>query len=1102
MSLSNGTDGKSLPMSFESGANEIHASPGVFIAPLSFAQQRLWFLSQLHPGNCAYNVPFGLRLCGPLHVGALRRALAYLVNRHESLRTTFQEIKGVPHQVIAPEAAVSMEVCDESQMAGADLNELRALEANRPFDLERGPLIRFRLCALAREEHVLLLTLHHTVSDGWSAGVLVRELFQAYEMLAQDRVPELPELPIQYADFANWQHEHFTGKILRDELRFWKTNLQDAPRLLELPIEFARPKELTFAGATETISLDESLVGKIQELCRTERATPFMFYTACFNALLGRYTGQTDIVLGTPTANRDRTELENLVGFVANTVLLRTRFSLEASFQDLFATVRASSLEALAHQQLPFDKLVEELHPARSPSHNPLFQVLIGMYDNPAGRQSAGNLAVEVLDPLVTTSKFDLSLYIVEGNGPITMKLEYNTALFSRDYAQRLLAHLQQIITAAIQNPAIAIRKLPLLSGSEKALILHSWNGTAAPMPETTLHALVEQQCARTPDEPALVFEGRIVSYADLNRLANQLAHSLRERGASPNTFVGVCMERSCEMVVALLGILKAGAAYVPIDPTYPSERLEFMIEDAKVPVLITQSHLRSKLVSFQGAVLCLDVADNHASLPATNPPTVNTPDDLAYCIYTSGSTGRPKGAMNTHRGICNRLLWGQNTYPISSRDKVLQKTPFSFDVSVWEFFWPLITGATLVIARPEGHKDPAYLVDLINRELITTIHFVPSMLQAFLNEPSAKTCRSIRKTICSGEALPMEVQEQFFDLLDAQLLNFYGPTESSVEATYWECQRGSHLGFVPIGKPIANTQIYILNDAMEAVPILVPGEIYIGGVGVARGYHDRPGLTAEKFLPDPFRPGNRLYRTGDLARFLPDGTIQYLGRIDHQVKIRGFRIELEEIESVLRQHPLVREAVVVSKTINSQPHLVGYFVGYSSVTIEIDSLRAFLKTRLPEYMVPGFFVALRQIPLSPNGKADRKALPDPELDRIQSEAGYISPRNETEEILAQIWCEVLRVERAGVHDNFFDLGGHSLLATQLISRIKSNFNAQISLSRFFEVPTIAQLGKEIRHARRDSERPGEFPESPGLLRRIESLSASEIDDLLQKELN
>jgi amino acid adenylation domain-containing protein len=1079
-------------------------NPGVFVAPMSFAQQRLWFLSQLHPNNCAYNVPFGLRLKGTLDLAALHRTLAYLVQRHESLRTTFREIDTVPHQVIAPGAAVSMELETLDVSGDVALAAIRSREAETPFDLEKGPLIRFRLVRLSQAEHVLLITLHHIISDGWSAGVIVREILSAYQQFVADGVAHLPDLPIQYADYASWQHEHFTGDTLCTELNHWKEVLQGAPAILELPTEFPRPRESTYSGDTEELALEPAFAAELHEFCRGERVTSFMFYTAAFKALLARYSGQTDLVLGTPIANRDRVELEDLVGFVANTVLLRTSFSFDQPFSQLLQSVRATAVHALAHQQLPFDKLVEELHPDRNSTHNPLFQVLIGVYDNPSGHQNIAGLDVDVLAPCLKNAKFDLSLYIVEERGTTQLKLEYNTDLFSQSFAQRLLGHLHEICLAGVRTPNTPIGHLPLLGAAEFKRIIRDWNATEAPVPDTTVQALFEAQAARDPHATALVFEGRKVTYEELNRRANKLAHLLRSHGVARDSFVGICMERSFEMVIALLGVLKSGGAYVPIDPTYPAERLQFMIADAGAPVLLTQSHLRAKLVGFEGSIVTLDACAELATFSSENPAPVNSPDDLIYCIYTSGSTGRPKGAMNSHRGVANRLLWGQKKYPITPSDRVLQKTPFSFDVSAWEFFWPLVTGATLVIARPEGHKDPAYLAQLIRDEQITTVHFVPSMLQAFLNEPAASTCTSITRVICSGEALPIEAQHLFFKLFPSpriQLLNFYGPTEASIEVTFWECDRNSTLGFVPIGKPISNTQMYILNDALQPAPALVPGELFIGGIGVARGYHNRPELTAEKFLPDPFRPGHRIYRTGDRARFLPDGSIQYLGRIDFQVKIRGFRIELEEIESVLRQHPLIRDALVIAREIKGQQHLVAYYVPYPSITVEVESLRAQLRTHLPEYMVPTFFVPLREIPLNPNGKVDRRALPDPELSTTRSESAYIAPHNETEQKLAQMWCEVLHIDKAGINDNFFDLGGHSLLATQLVSRIKTNFSAQIPLSRFFEIPTIAQLASEIQRSVNQAAQLKRNSDAATLLDDLDKLSPGEIDALLQKEL-
>ncbi len=1085
MSSLNGTDQNNAP---------------VVIAPLSFAQQRLWFLSKLYPRSCAYNVPFGLRMRGPLDGAALHRTLAYLVHRHEALRTTFREIDTVPHQVIAPGAVVALESIDLTSDNTGTLADFRIAESTEPFDLERGPLIRFKCLRLGANDHVLLITLHHIVSDGWSAGVIVRELIEAYGSFVANEAPELPEVTIQYADFASWQHESVKGDDLRDEMAYWKDALNGAPRLLDLPTEFPRPKENTLAGRAEELSLSENLVRRIRAFCGENRVTPFMFFTACFKALLARYTGQTDIVLGTPVANRDRAELQGVVGFVANTVLLRTQFRADSSFLELLQAVRKSTLDALAHQSLPFDKLVEELQPERASGHNPLFQVLIGVYDNSSGVQCAAGTEFEVLDPLVHTSKFDLSFYIVEGTS-LSWKIEYSTDLFSQSYVRRLLGHLLRLCEGALAEPGTPINQLPLLTAAEEALVLQAWNATERKRDETTLHEFVEQQCERNPDAIALIFEKEKLSYRELDERSNRVAHLLRARGVSRDTLVGVFMKRSFEMVIALLGVLKAGGAFVPIDPNYPAERVRFMLEDADVPVLLTQSSLLSEISGYGGVVVSLDVEAELAGYPSERLPRINSPDDLAYCIYTSGSTGKPKGALNTHRGICNRLVWGQETYPITPADKVLQKTPFSFDVSVWEFFWPLITGATLVIAKPEGHKDPAYLVDLINSEQVTTCHFVPSMLQAFLHDPGASSCRSLNRVICSGEALSIETQAQFFKTLDCELLNFYGPTEASVEVTHWRCQCKSSIPFVPIGMPVANTQIYILNEAMQPAPILVPGELYIGGVGVARGYHNRPELTRERFVPDPFRPGNRLYKTGDQARFLSDGTIQYLGRLDQQVKIRGFRIELEEIESVLRQHPLVREAVVIAREVNSATHLAAYCVGYPSVTIEDEGLRAFLKTRLPDYMGPSFFVALREIPLTPSGKVDRRALPEPDLQSTRQRSPFVAPRTEIEERLAGIWCEVLRLEKAGIHDNFFDIGGHSLLATQLVSRIKTKMDAHIPLGRLFELPTIAELGLEIERARPVYARPTRADEASSMLDEISDLSPAEVDALLQKEL-
>ena len=729
------------------------------------------------------------------------------------------------------------------------------------------------------------------------------------------------------------------------------------------------------------------------------------------------------------------------------------------------------TLAAYEHQVYPFDRLVDELRLRRDASRSPLFDVLVVLQNL---KEAAGvpvvveGLTARPFELENSVSKFDLSFRFWESGGGLHAQIEYNTDLFRRDTIERMLGHLQTLLRAAVTRPEQAIARLPMLTEAEFRR-LAEWNETHVPRPEDeSLHGLFEAQAARTPDAVAVIYEGRRLTYAELNRRANQLAHHLRARGVAPEARVGVLLERSPEMVVALLGVLKAGAAYVPLDPEYPQERLAFMLEDARVSVLLTAAALRRRLPARDEQLLCLD-ADWETIVEGAETedrPGVASGARLAYCIYTSGSTGRPKGALNTHRAICNRLRWMQEAYRLGPDDRVLQKTPFSFDVSVWEFFWPLITGAALVLARPEGHKDSAYLVGLVNDERVTTLHFVPSMLQVFAEAGALKKCRTLRRVICSGEALSYELEQRFFQDSDAELHNLYGPTEAAVDVTFWACERGDARRFVPIGRPIANTQIHLLDPNGEPVPVGVPGELYIGGAGLARGYLGRPGLTAERFVPHLHGSdaGGRLYRTGDLARYHPEGEIEFLGRLDNQVKVRGFRIELGEIEAALREHPAVRESVVVAR--EDEPgaaRLVGYVV-LEEAGPDAAALREYLRGKLPEYMVPSLFVALDALPLTPNGKLDRARLPTPDAPRASDE--YVPPTGEIEGLLVEAWQDVLGLERVGTHDNYFDLGGDSIRAIQIASRLH-RADLEFRVRDLFQFTTVAALAPHVRRLRR-----------------------------------
>ncbi|MCP4662520.1 MAG: amino acid adenylation domain-containing protein, partial [bacterium] len=931
----------------------------------------------------------------------------------------------------------------------------------------RGPVLRAALVRLGtgtpeRTEHLLLLTVHHIAFDGWSAGVFLDGLSTLYracvapEARSLDdvagREPELPELPVQYADFAVWQRQWLRGEVLERQLAYWREQLAGLP-VLDLPTDRPRPAVQSFRGTSEPLRLPAELGRQLRALGREHGTTLFMTLLAAFQALLGRTSGQADLAVGTPIAGRTQAELEGLLGFFVNTLVLRGDLSGDPSvggptYRELLARVRETALGAYAHQDVPFEQLVEALDPERDLSQNPLAQVLFLLQNAPIGAADFGSeLRVGIEDVATGEAKFDLTLSLVEGAERLSGALEYNVDLFDRTTILRLLGSWRSLLAAAVADPQTRLSDLPLTSAAQRQQLVREWNDTRSSRTDpqaATLQQLIEAQVEKTPEAIAVEFAGERLSYRELNRRANQLAHHLRRLGVGgpasrAEVPVGICAERSSELVVGLVGILKAGGAYLPLDPTYPAERLSFMAEASELRVLLTQERLLPSLPELADRVVCLDTGWAEISAQSSeNPSPAAASSNLAYVIYTSGSTGRPKGSMIPHRGIVNRLLWMQEAYGLEPGEGVLQKTPFSFDVSVWEFFWPLLVGARLVVARPGGHQDGAYLAEVVAERAITTMHFVPSMLQAFVEEPRAEDCDGLRRVIASGEALPPALQERFFSCLGAELHNLYGPTEASVDVTFWACQRAGERSSVPIGRPIANTEIYLLDRGGHPAAVGVAGELHIGGVGLARGYLGRPDLTAERFVPDPWSriPGGRLYRTGDLARFRPAGAIEFLGRIDFQIKIRGFRIELGEIEAALGQSPWVRECVVVAREHAPGDHrplparLVAYAVTEGRGSEQ--ELRAHLKQSLPEYMVPAAVVLLDALPLSPNGKVDRKALPAPEP-AVAGPAGTGGgPRDPIEEILAEIFAQLLGLERVGTGDDFFALGGHSLAATQM----------------------------------------------------------------------
>ncbi|HEX3528265.1 MAG TPA: amino acid adenylation domain-containing protein, partial [Thermoanaerobaculia bacterium] len=1036
--------------------------------PLSFAQQRLWFLDQLQPGNPAYNIRLANRLVGKLSPGVLRQTLQEIVRRHESLRTTIQGVGGQPIQAIAPDLEVLLPVVDLRGIPEAKrdalTHELAAEESRRTFDLSQGPLIRATLLQTLGEEHLALITMHHVIGDGWSTGVLVREVAEIYLAFSHGLPSPLPELPIQYADFACWQREWLTGEILEAQLAFWRERLADLP-VLQLPTDHPRPTIQSVRGAAHPLRLDRELTEGLKALGRRQGASLFMTLLAGFSALLSRHTGSRDLAVGCPVANRTRAEVENLIGFFANTLVLRTDLSGDPPFRALLKRASEGVLEASVYQDLPFERLVDALQVERDLSQNPLFQVMLVVQNAPKRVIEIAGLTMSSLLLQTGTAKFDLTLDFTETSAGLYGVLEYNADLFEPATLERMAGHLVTLLQGAAAEPDLLLSELPLLTGAEANQMLVLWNDTGTAYPDGLLHTLIEAQVARSPRAVALEFAGECLSYEALDRQANQLAHALLARGVQADQPVAVLAERSVEMVVALLAILKAGGAYMPLDPDYPRERLAFMLNDARPRVLLTQDRLMELVPEQAAQVFCLTPEGRELAGFPDHPPAVPlSPDNLSYVIYTSGSTGIPKGAMVHHRGIVNRLLWMQAAYGLTEEDCVLQKTPFTFDVSVWEFFWPLLAGARLVVALPGGHRDSSYLARLIAERGVTTLHFVPSMLQVFLDEPRIADCRSLRRVFCSGEALSRELQDRFFFRLDTELHNLYGPTEASVDVSFWVCRPAADRWAVPIGRPIANLRLYIVDSDTRPVPVGVAGELLIGGMGLGRGYLGRPGLTAERFIPAALggTPGERLYRTGDLARFLPDGNVEFLGRIDYQVKIRGLRVELGEVEVALERDPAVRQAVaVVAEFAPGDRRLIAYVVAAEGGSPEAGELRRFVGESLPEYMVPTFIVPLQSLPLLSNGKVDRRALPLPAPARAEVTSSPALP-TPTEEILAGFWEKILGVERVGREDDFFRLGGHSLLATQVISRIRDTFEVELPLRAIFEKPTIAALATEV----------------------------------------
>ena len=1007
-------------------------------APASLGQQRFWLLERLNPGASGNVIQSAVRLHGALDRSRLERALRALVERHASLRMRLIERDGqVWQDAVEPPDPLLL----EGAVGDAAARQADSLAVS---DLGRGPLWRVRLAAVGPEVHELAYTFHHAIFDGWSEWVLVTELGALYAGRAG------PAPTLGYGDYAAWQRRHLAGELAA-QVAAVADEVRDVPAL-ELPFDRARPPVQTYRGALALRDVAATTAEPLRALGRREGATLFMTLLAAWEVWLWRHTGQTDFAVGSPVAGRTHPELETLIGLFVNTLVLRSDVAPTLTFAELVRRVRARTLRAYDRQEAPFEQVVEAANPERTMSRSPLFQVMFSVQNMPRATFAAEGLRVEPVAVEVTQAKFDLTLFVVERDGGgLGLSLEYNTDLFDAETAELFLARYEALLAAISAAPKSRVDALGWLARADQAELAraNATDRTYPPAPWVAAHADGQAGAA-----PAVVFAGTTVSYADFVSRADALAGALQAAGVGPEVLVGVYLERSVELVIALHAVMRAGGAYVPLDPGYPYDRLTHMLADAAAPVVITTSALAAKLPPTMATLVRVDLPI--ASTPLKVPEL--QAESAAYMIYTSGSTGRPKGAVNTHAGILNRLQWMQEALPLTPADRVLQKTPFSFDVSVWEFFWPFMAGATLVVAEPEAHKDPARLVALIVREGITTLHFVPSMLRVFLETPGVERCTSIRQVVCSGEELPRELVKRCLEkLAGAAVHNLYGPTEAAVDVTWQICRREDE-GPVPIGRPIANLEVHVLDDGLQSLPPGVAGELHLGGIGLGRGYHARPELTAERWVPHPQKSGERLYRTGDLARWNRRGEIEYLGRTDFQVKLRGFRIELGEIEAALREHPTVRDAAVALRRDRGDARLVGYVV--RRIEVSEATLRAALQTRLPDHMVPSAWMFLEALPLTPSGKTDRKALPEPAAPAAP--AGGEPPEGPVETLVAGLFAELTGAAAPGRSDNFFVLGGHSLLATQLVSRLREQLQVEVPLMHFFEDPTPAGCARAL----------------------------------------
>ncbi|MBD2607328.1 amino acid adenylation domain-containing protein [Scytonema hofmannii FACHB-248] len=1046
--------------------------------PLSFSQQRLWFIDHLYHGSSFYNIPIAFHIQGNLNIAALQQSLNEILKRHEIWRTNFTLVNGELVQEITPQLNWNLSIINLENLSGQDwefeVKQLVAESAKKAFNLASCLLVRATLLPLSGEEHVLLVTMHHIITDGWSCNVFLRELSTLYAAFSTNQPSALPELPIQYADFAVWQRDRIQGKFLATQLNYWKQQLSGELPVLQLPTDRPRPNVTTFTGAKQYFTFSTVLTNALRQLSQQADTTLFMSLLAAFNILLYRYTDQKDILIGSPIANRNRAELEGMLGLFVNTLVLRNNLNGNPSFRELLHRVREVTLDAYAHQDLPFEMLVEELHPERDLSRNPLYEVMFVLQNSPVSVQEVSGLTLRTLEFDSGTAQLDIFLSLSESQEGLTGYLEYNTDIFDSTTITQFINNFQTLLENIVTNPEQHLNELSLLTTSEREQLLFKFNQTLADYPQdVSLHQLFEQQVELTPDSLALISESEELTYCQLNHRVNQLAHYLQKQGITKETLVAICLERDLDMVVGILAILKAGGAYIPLDPSYPVERLNFMLSDSQALLLITQQEILEKLLLSSAKTVCLDIhKDEIAQESSENPINISSSDNLAYIIYTSGSTGTPKGVLGTHRGTVNGLHWLWKTYPFKQGEVCCQKTAVSFVDSVWEIFAPLLQGIPTVIISNATVIDPQLFIETLANHKVTRIIVVPSLLRLLFDNYShlAKKLSQLKLWISSGEALSVKLVKTFRELIPfAKLINLYGSSEVSANATYYDTSLlQDQANSVLIGRPIDNTQVYVLNRDLQPTPIGVVGELYIGGDGLARGYLHRSELTQERFIDNPFIAGNKLYKTGDLVRYLKDGNLEYFGRDDEQVKIRGFRVELGEIAAVIAQHPDVQQSVVIaSNDAQQNQRLIAYLV--TDKQDIATQLLPELQQKLPNYMLPSTFVILDKLPLTPNGKLDKLALQNNEITQYNSNKSFVNPRNFTELALVKLWESLLKTSPIGVMDNFFELGGHSFLAVRLMAQIQDKFGHNLPLSTLFENPTIEKLATIVSQPFRQS---------------------------------